>query len=189
MTQALLIDEVWLKENSSVTAGVDMASMFPFIRTAQDIYIHESLGTSLYNYLLDIVKVGPPYTPEDEQLLEITRQALLWYAVYDFLPSNWIAIRNSGLLKQFVDNTNTVDQSELEYMRNDCKTKAVFYINRLITFLCANGSKYAAYNQGCWSCGDIAPAHKKSTSVDLFFDGSIGETRETELLRKAGIIK
>jgi len=189
MTQALFIDEIWLKENSSISAGVDMASVFPFIRTAQDIYIQEAIGTSLYNYLLGIVASGNPISVEDDALLEIVRQALLWYAVYDFLPSNWVVIRNAGLLKQSVDNGSSVEIADMEYLRNDCKTKASFYINRLISYLCANGSLYAAYNEGCWSCGDIAPAHKKSSSVDLFFDSCTTETREIDMLRRAGLMK
>jgi len=191
MAQALLIDEVYLKENSPLSTHVDMAEIFPFVRTAQEIYIQEAIGTSLFDYLVNLVASGDPISENDKKVLDLCRNALVWYSTLDALPFIWVKLRNIGLVKQSGDNMAAVDSSEMELIKNELKTKAVWYINRLISFLCGNGSQYAAYNQGCWSCGDVAPASKPSNSVDIYFpdSGYLGETRAEFILRNAGYIK
>ena len=193
MANTLFIDETYLKQNSPLSAQIDMAEIVPFVKTAEDIYITEAIGSSLSDYLKQAVigdtTSSPPLSPQDIVVLDLIRNALVWYSTVDAIPFIWVKLRNVGLVKQSGDNMETLSETEMDRMVAECRTKAVWYINRLIAYLCANGSLYAAYNQGCWSCGDIAPANKLSNSIDLVFDDSIGETRETELLRKAGLIR
>jgi len=190
MAQALLIDEIYLKENSPLSANIDMSEVYPFVRSAQEIYVAEAIGTSLLNYLIETITNGPPYTAEDEVVLNLCRNALVWYSTLDALPFIWIKLRNIGLVKQSGDNMASVDSSEMEIIKNECKTKAAWYGNRLISYLCANGSKYAAYNKGCWSCGDVGPTSKPSSSVDLFFpESDLSESRKDYILRNAGYIR
>jgi len=191
MAKALLIDQIFLVENSPLSANVDMEMVFPFVRTAQELTIQEAIGTSLLNYLLDLVATGGPYSPEDEIVLDLCRNALVWYATLDAVPFIWVQLRNIGVVKRSGDNMAAVDSDEMNILKNEIKTKGAWYINRLISYLCANGSKYAAYNEGCYSCGDVSPASKPSNSVDLYFPdgGYMDESRAEFILRNAGYIK
>jgi len=192
MKNALFVDSLYLQENSPLSKNLDLAAVFPFVRTAQEVYILEAIGSSLYNYLQDVLTASPQViSPEDEEVLNLIRSALVWYSLLDSLPFIWIQLRNAGLLKQGADNTETVSADELNVLKNECKTKGVWYINRLISFLCANGSKYDAYNEGCYSCGDVAPNGKPRNSVDLYFDERtlLNDTRAEFILRNSGWIK
>ncbi len=169
--EAIFIDETYLKENSPFSQNISVEDIYPFAEIAEDIYIQEAIGTSLYNYLKGVV-LNSPTDPSanDELVLNLIRKALVWYILHDAMPFVWVKVRNIGLVKQSGDNMEAVSEAEMKGLQSECKTKAVFYINRLKSYLCANGSLYSAYNTGCWSCGDIPPSGKKSNSIDLYFD-------------------
>lgn len=168
---ALFIDETYLKQNSPFSQNISVEDIYPFAKKAEDIYIQEAVGTSMYNYLKGVM-LASPYNPSanDILVLDLVRSALVWYILHDALPFVWVKVRNIGLVKQSGDNMEAVSEGEMNRLQAECKTSGVFYMNRLISFLCENGSDYSAYNTGCWSCGDIAPASRKYNSIPLYFD-------------------
>jgi hypothetical protein len=183
MPEAIFIDEVYLKENSPLSANIDMAEIYPFAKSAEDRYIHEAIGTSLFNYLTDVVNNLPsPISDNDQTVLDYIKNAMVWYTNYDALPFIWVKLRNIGLVKQAGESMETASESEMQLVRNECKDKAVWYINRLKSYLCANGKLYEQYNKGCWSCGDISPTGVKSHGIDLYFDKNT--TPDLELYKK-----
>ena len=58
MAQVYFISENTLKQYSNINDNVDSGSLRQAIRTAQLINAQESLGTSLYNKLSDLVDTG-----------------------------------------------------------------------------------------------------------------------------------
>lgn len=167
----LLIDETYLKENSPLSSNISPEDIYPYILTAQERYIKETLGTSLYNYIIEQGGESPPW-PEsvDVDLLYLVRKALMWYTNYDAIPFIWVKLRNIGLVLQSGDNMVPASDTQMEKIRSECLDKATWYINEVIRFLCANSNDYTEYNQGCWSCGDIAPNDGRVNSTDLYFD-------------------
>lgn len=167
----LFIDETYIKENSPMSANISPEDIYPYVLTAQESYIKETLGTSLYNYMITEGEQSPPW-PEavDVDLLYLIRKALLWYTNYDAIPFIWVKFRNIGLVLQSGDNMTSATDAQMQIVRNECLNKATWYVNELIRFLCANSSDYSEYNQGCWSCGDISPNSGPVNSMDLYID-------------------
>jgi len=183
MSEAIFIDEIYLKQNSPLSSNIDVEEIYPFAKSAEDRYIHEALGTSFYNYLKGILTASPQVISINNQVvLDLIRDSMVWYTNYDALPFIWVKLRNIGLVKQSGESMETVSESEMQLIRNECKDKAVWYINRLKAYLCANGKLYEQYNQGCWSCGDISPTGVKSHGIDLYFDKNT--TPELEFYKK-----
>jgi hypothetical protein len=108
----------------------------------------------------------------------MVRKALVWYTVYDFIPFNWIKIRNTGLVSQSGDNIGVASDAQMQYVRNEAKDKATWHINRVIEFLCENSSKYSEYNKNCWSCGNVGPLQSKVSNIDLAFDRTLNPEQQ-----------
>jgi len=49
---AFFISETYLKDNSPLSRNIDMVELYPFAKTAEEIYIQEAIGTALYDDLI-----------------------------------------------------------------------------------------------------------------------------------------
>lgn len=170
---AFFISENYLKNNSPLGKNVDMEEIYPFAKTAEDVYIQEALGTALYQRLIDSLTASPANTTANEiALLKICRSALVWYTCYDALPFVWMKLRNIGLVKQSGENLETAAKDEMHELKAALLHKAVFYMNRLKDYLCENSNLFDEYNDGCWNCGDLSADSRRRNSTDLFIDKS-----------------
>lgn len=168
---AFFISERYLKDNSPMGDNVDVKDIYPYARTAEDIYIHEALGTSLYEHLQDAIAGSPSsLTANETVLVKICRDALVWLTCCEALPFVWVKLRNIGLVKQSGENLETVSIEEMDRIESKLKSKGMFYVNRLKDYLCENSTLFEQYNDGCWNCGDIAASQTRRNSTDLFID-------------------
>ena len=166
----------YLKDNSPLASTMDIKELFPYAKTAQDISIQETLGTQLYDRLMDSLNASPKDTTADEVvLLKLCRSALVWLIPYHAAPFSWVKIRNIGMVKQSGENLASVEKAEMEKFRDECWDNATFYLNRLKDYLCENHELYAEYNTGCWGCADLPPDNNRSNSSDIFFDKNTGD--------------
>lgn len=172
-TFAPFITTEYLKENSPLSANMDIKEIYPYVKTAQDISIQEVLGTALYDRLMDSLNASPKNTTSDETvLLKLCRSALVWLIPYHAAPFAWVKIRNIGMVKQSGENLQTVEKSEMDKFRQECLDNATFYLNRLKDYLCDNSSLFNEYNDGCWGCEDLPANNTRTTSLDVFFDNN-----------------
>lgn len=182
MEYAFFISETWLKDNSPMGKNVDIAEIYPFAKTAEDVYIQEIIGTPLYNRLIASLTASPKNTTANEfELLKIIRNALMWYILYDSLPFFWIHIRNIGLVKQGGDNKETVSSSEMDKLRVELMDKAKFYSKGLVNYLQKNSSLFSQY-RGAYSWSDLYPNPSISSNCDLAFDRNT--KTDIKILRK-----
>src|SRR3989337_1211501 len=108
MADALFISETYLKDFMPVTGNVDVQLFLPFLRTAQQKYCNDILGSKLYAALIDGV-VNSNLSSDETDLVKLLRPMVGWYAVYEFMPfSNW-KVRNKGVLESGGDNTTNAD--------------------------------------------------------------------------------
>ena len=54
----LLISEQELKNNTPITENVDTSELRFGIQQSQTIFLQETLGTNLYEFILDLVETG-----------------------------------------------------------------------------------------------------------------------------------
>jgi hypothetical protein len=160
------ISENFLKATTAISANVDVNSIAPFIPTAQDMYIQDSLGSNFYKYLWAAYS-AQTLTADEVTLVEKIKPALAWRAAEMTLPSLTYQVKNKGPQVQFGDNSGQITLEELNYLRNEFKNKAEFYEERLKKFLCLSGTAYPQYQNN--NSTDISPNTATAYECDLAF--------------------
>lgn len=167
---AYFVTEDYIKQNSPLTGNVDPEDIFPYVKTAQDIYIKDKLGSALYDELMNAVTANAgspsvPFTTDQITLLKMVRDALVWYSCYEGLPFIAIKMRNKGVIKTAGDFATNADLTETKYLRADLKEKGDYYIQRVIDYLCKYSSLYPNYTVGNQL---VSPSH--DSYVGIAFD-------------------
>ena len=174
MAFAFFLTEDYLKDNSPLGKNVDIGDVYPYVKAAQNIYIQEMLGTPLYQRLMDSRNASPPDTTANEiALLRLVREALLFYSCYRALPFIWAKIRNVGLVKQGGENLEVLTKEEMQYLRDDLKKDADFYLMRVRDYLYQNHTLFAEYG-GTYDWSELYPNPHVSNSCDIAFDVNDG---------------
>lgn len=145
----LLITEQKLKDNSSITDNVDSSELRFSIQQAQQIFIQESLGTNLYEYILDLVKTGDIEDPikihYKELLNNFIQPTLISYSFYLALDNFFIKFVNVGLQQFRSEQSNPIGVKEFTYLKNNARDQAQFNDNLLRRHLVFNNWKYPQY--------------------------------------------
>ena len=145
----LLITEQLLKQNTPINDNVDTSELRFSISQAQTIFIQESLGTNLYEYILGLVQNGdidlPQYSDYKELLRNFIQPTLISYAYYLALDNFYIKFMNIGLVQNRSEQGNPTDIRTLTYLKNNAKDNAQFNDNLLRRHLVFNNSRYPQY--------------------------------------------
>lgn len=161
--------------------NVDMKDIYPYAKSAEDMYIQEAIGTPLYDRLIAGLTASPQdITANETALLRIIRSAMVYWTCYDALPYMWIKLRNIGLVKQSGDNLETVSEQEMAVVRKELKNKADFYMKRLQDYLCENRELFSEYG-GNYLWSDLYPNTNVSNSSDVAIPNNFD--RKNSLLR------
>ena len=99
MANAFFISETYLKDNSPLNRNIDMDELYPFAKTAEEIYIQEAIGTALYDDLIAKI-IANTLSANEIELCKKIRSALVWWTVYDAIPFMATKIRNIGIVEQ-----------------------------------------------------------------------------------------
>ena len=145
----LLISEQKLKDNSAINENVDTSELRFCIQQAQTIFIQESLGTNLYEYILKAVQNGdidtPSYVNYKELLNNFIQPTLISYAYYLALDNFFIKFVNVGLQSFRSEQSNPIGIKEFTYLKNNSRDQAQFNDNLLRRHLVFNNSRYPQY--------------------------------------------
>lgn len=182
MPNAFFIDQTYLKDNSPLAANIDIEEIYPFAKAAEDKLIAETVGSCLYDRLIESLNASPQdYTSDEATLMRKIRDCLVWYTPYEALPFLSMKIRPLGVVKQSSENITNVDTSELSYLRKSCKDNGDHYKKLLLIYLCENSSLFPEYN--CSGCQEIIPITKMSNTSDLAIDRNCDDA-DTDFMRK-----
>ena len=176
-TKAFFITDTYLKENSPMSGNVDINELYPYAKTAEDIYIQDAIGTSLYDDLKAKI-IANTLSANEIILCKKIREAVLWYTVYDALPFLAIKLRNIGVVKQTGEGHESATREDISYLRKECKNKGDFFLERLQKYLCEFGDLFSEYDNGVDD--DLDPNTDSPTpSCDIAFESDItNEYRE-----------
>ena len=136
MTRLITVEEI--KADGFVNQNLENEYLYSAIDEAQDIFLREIIGDSLYETLqnkLSEANIDGVY----QTLLDIYVKIYLKYKVLALLcvPLN-VKIRNTGIAQQFSNEVNTTSLEDTKYIQNYYEGKADFYANRLTKFLQTN---------------------------------------------------
>ena len=169
---AIFISEVWLKDNTPIPTNMDVKEIYPFYKLAQDKYIRDVLGDKLYNSLsLAIIATkGSPVIPlsaDELTLLELLRQTLGYYCVYEAMPFLATKIKNIGINSTADDKQINADVSRVKELRNEVLNNAEYYMVRVEKYLCKYHHLYPDY---VFTNDDVNPNKNAGYSCDLYID-------------------
>ena len=145
----LLISEQKLKDNTPINDNVDTAELRFSIQQAQQIFIQESLGTNLYEYILGLVSTSgiddPSKIHYKELLNNFIQPTLISYAYYLALDNFYLKFVNIGLQQMRSEQGSPVGIKDLIYLKNNARDNAQFNDNLLRRHLVFNNQNYPQY--------------------------------------------
>ena len=149
MNKALFISVKDLKDKSIINGNVDADKIIHFIEIAQDIYIHQYLGTSLYDKLqsLIIADTLDDVGNSNYKLLRdnYIKPCMIWFTHIEYLPESLFTIDNSGLTRHRGENEDVVDFAEVDRLVDKARARADFYTQRMVDYLCNNSNLFPEY--------------------------------------------
>lgn len=147
----LLISEQKLIDNTAINGtNVDTSELRFCISQSQTIFLQESLGTNLYNKILDLVDTGDITLPANSNYKELLdtwiQPTLISYAYYLALDNFFVKWSAVGLVQNRTEQGGSVDLKTLQYLKQNAKNQAEFNDNLLRRQLIWNTNLYPDYS-------------------------------------------
>ncbi len=132
MAYALFISRNDIIKNTPLQGAIDADALLPFMRTAQDKYIKNLLGTVLFDYLQLQISNGTPFTGYYKELMdEYVKPTMIWYACVEYIPFSSIQFKSNGAVKQTSEQGNAPDKTEIDYLLQKAQANADYYALRM----------------------------------------------------------
>jgi len=147
----LFISETKLKDNTPITDNVDSSELRFAIQQAQAIQIQETLGTNLYEYLLQIV---------DDNTINTA------------LDNFWVKFINIGLVQNRSEQGQPVDLKTLQYLKSNAQNQAQFQDNLMRRHLVFRSGWYPQYFSGNLQNGELPPETDSAFKAPMSLPGT-----------------
>jgi hypothetical protein len=160
MAYALFITRNDIIKNTPLQGAIDADALLPFVRTAQDKYLKNLLGTVLFEYLQAQILAGTVDTLSvyyQDLLDDHIKNTLNWYACVEYLPFSSIQFKSNGAVKQQSEQGTAPAKSEIDYLRSTAQTNADYYALRLQNYLIAYSNQIPQYLQSVGNQTQIYP--------------------------------
>lgn len=160
-----LISVEWVYANTIVDSNVDATLIKKFIRESQDIHIQQAIGYQMYQIYMNSggqqSNLSPAYY---DLLVNWIQKCQGHYLIYMILPYINYHLTNKAISQKSSDYSQPSGLKELEYLRNDNKSKAEFYLARIREQIVNNPGDFPQY----WETSGIdriTPKAKNYTSM------------------------
>ena len=154
----LLITRNDIIKNTPLGGAIDADALLPFIRTAQEKYILNILGTVLYNKLQDDIEAQTPFTGIYNQLVtDYVKPTLIWYGCVEYIPFSAVQFKSNGAVKQQSETGISPSKNEVDYLLNKALDNASYYATRLQDFLVAYSNQIPQYLESVGNSTQIFP--------------------------------
>lgn len=158
MAFGLLITRNDIIKNTPLGGAIDADALLPFIRTAQEKYILNIVGTILYNKLQDDVEAETAFTGSYKELVEdYIKPTLIWYACVEYIPFSSVTFKSAGSVKQQSETGIAPSKNEVDYLLSKALNNADYYSTRLQDWLIANNTSVPEYNETTGDATQIYP--------------------------------
>ena len=167
MAFGLFITRNDIIKNTPLQGAIDSDKLLPFIRTAQEKYILNLLGTVLYNKLQDDIESSTAFTGYYATLIEdYVKPTLIWYACVEYIPFSGISFKSEGSFKHQSEQSVSPGKNEIDYLLSKALNNADYYATRLQDWLIANSVNVPEYLE---SVGDATQIYPDQSNV--YFGG------------------
>lgn len=160
MAYALFINRNDIIKNTPLMGAIDSDSLLPFIRTAQDKYLKNLLGTVLFDFLqAEIVAntVSSLSVYYQDLLDDHIKNTLIWYACVEYIPFSSVQFKSNGAVKQQSEQGIAPTKGEIDYLLAKAEANAEYYALRLQNYLIAYSNQIPQYLQSVGNQTQIYP--------------------------------
>jgi hypothetical protein len=160
MAYALFINRNDIIKNTPLQGAIDADALLPFVRTAQDKYLKNLLGTVLFEYLqAQIVAntVGSLSSYYQDLLDDYIKNSLMWYACVEYIPFSSVQFKSNGAIKQQSEQGVAPAKSEIDYLKQRAQENADYYALRLQNYLIAYSQFIPQYLESVGNQTQIYP--------------------------------
>ena len=169
MAYPLFITRNDIIKNTPLQGAIDADALLPFVRTAQDKYLKNLLGTVLFFYLQDEIAANTvsSLSPYYQDLLDDhIKNTLIWYACVEYIPFSAIQFKSNGAVKQTSEQGTSPSKSEIDYLKQQAQSNAEYYALRLQNYLIAYSQEIPQYLESVGNTTQIYPDQQNQ-----FFSG------------------
>ena len=158
MAFGLFITRNDIIKNTPVGGAVDADALLPFVRTAQEKYLLNLLGTVLYNKIQDDIEAGDSFTGIYQTLVsDYIKPTIIWYACVEYIPFSAISFKSNGAVKHISETSVSPGKNEVDYLLSKALDNAGYYSTRLQDYLLANSSNIPEYLESVGDSTQIYP--------------------------------
>ena len=158
MAFGLLITRNDIIKNTPLGGAIDADALLPFVRTAQEKYILNLLGTVLYNKLQDDIEASTPFTGIYNTLVtEYVKPTIIWYSCVEYIPFSAISFKSNGAVKHISEQSVSPGKNEIDYLLSKALNNADYYATRLQDYLLAYSSQIPEYLQSVGNSTQVYP--------------------------------
>ena len=143
--KALFISRDDLVRYTPISGNLDFDRVVQYIEIAQDIHVHELLGTNLYEKLQADVLANTLTGDYDTLVKSYIKPTLAQYALLEFLPFSQFSINNKGVFKHTSEASETLSRSDINMMTEATRDTANHYASRLIEYLRSYPNSFPEY--------------------------------------------
>lgn len=158
MAFGLFITRNDIIKNTPLGGAIDADALLPFVRTAQEKYLLNLLGTVLYNKLQDDIEAGDDFSGYYQTLIEdYVKPTLIWYSCVEYIPFSSISFKSNGAVKHISETSVSPGKNEVDYLLSKALDNAGYYSTRLQDYLLANSNNIPEYNESVGDSTQVYP--------------------------------
>jgi len=155
---ALFITRNDIIKTTPLGGAVDADALLPFVRTAQEKYLLNLIGTVLYNRLQDDITSGTGFSGRYSELMtEYIKPTLIWYACVEYIPFASVQFKTAGAVKHQSEQSTAPTKNELDYLSQKSMDNAEYYATRLQDFLIAYSNELPEFLESVGNSTQVYP--------------------------------
>jgi hypothetical protein len=160
MSYALFVTRNDIIKNSPLQGAIDADRLLPFVRTAQDKYMLNMLGTVLFKYIQAQITAGTydQLSPYYQDLMNNhIKPTLIWYACVEYIPFSNIQFKSEGAVKHRSDVSEAPSKNEIDYLLQKAMNSAEFYSTRMQNYLISYCNQIPQYLESVGNLTQVYP--------------------------------
>ena len=160
MAYVLFITRNDIIKNTPLQGAIDADKLLPFVRTAQDKYLLDLLGTVLFDYLQAKIADNTFSTLNvyyQDLMDDHIKNTLIWYSAVEYIPFSSISFKSEGAVKHLSDQSVAPGKNEVDYLKQQAQQNADYYATRLQNYLISYSNQIPQYLESVGNQTQIYP--------------------------------
>jgi hypothetical protein len=160
MAYPLFITRNDIIKNTPLNGAIDADKLLPFVRTAQDKYMLNLLGTVLFYYIQERITANTISTLNayyQDLINDHIKPTLIWYSCVEYIPFSQISFKSEGAVKHMSDQSVAPSKTEIDYLLNKALNNADWYATRLQNYLISYSNEIPQYLESVGNQTQIYP--------------------------------